>query len=56
MPVTGGKKTQEISQRAQYQKGGIGRWYWNFRDRSFLPLLKGTIILDLGCGATNNVR
>jgi SAM-dependent methyltransferase len=50
MPVTGGKRTTEISQREQYRKGGLGRWYWDFRDKMILPLLEGPTILDLGCG------
>lgn len=50
IPVTAGKKSVEISQRRQYQKGGIGRSYWDFRDQVSLSFLVGTRILDLGCG------
>lgn len=41
----------EIYQRQQYQKGGIGRWYWNYRDRKIISFLKDKkSIIDLGCG------
>lgn len=50
MPVTAGTRDEEISQRAQYAKGGFGRWYWDFRDRAALAWVNGTHILDAGCG------
>ena len=50
MPVTGGKKEAEISQRKQYAKGGVGRKYWDFRDRCILAQVGGPRILDAGCG------
>ncbi|MFH1457033.1 MAG: class I SAM-dependent methyltransferase [Patescibacteria group bacterium] len=41
----------EIYQRKQYQKRGIGRWYWNYRDRQILSFIKNKqSIIDLGCG------
>ena len=50
MPVTGGKNPNDVSQREQYHKGGLGRWYWDFRDESFLGQIRGPRLLDLGCG------
>lgn len=43
--------TAELHQRAQYAKGGVGRWYWDYRDRKVLSFIrKEKDILDLGCG------
>jgi len=40
-----------IYQRSQYQKGGLGQWYWNYRDDRILSYIKDEkIILDIGCG------
>lgn len=40
-----------IYQREQYQKGGIGRWYWDYRDREILKCIRDErIIVDIGCG------
>jgi ubiquinone/menaquinone biosynthesis C-methylase UbiE len=40
-----------IYQRFQYQKGGIGRWYWDYRDRQILKFIADrTKIVDIGCG------
>ena len=50
MPVTGCKRTREVSQRDQYAKGGVGRWYWDFRDREARQYVRGARILDAGCG------
>ena len=50
MPVTGGKRQREISQRGQYAKPGVGRMYWNYRDRLVLSYVTGRKILDAGCG------
>jgi SAM-dependent methyltransferase len=50
MPVTAGKRAEEISQRGQYAKGGVGRAYWDFRDRVVLRFLAGRRVLDAGCG------
>jgi len=50
MPVTGGKRDVEISQRGQYAKGGVGRRFWDFRDRVALSYVVGPRILDAGCG------
>ena len=40
-----------IYQREQYLKGGIGRWYWDYRDEQVLKGIddKKTIV-DIGCG------
>jgi ubiquinone/menaquinone biosynthesis C-methylase UbiE len=40
-----------LLQREQYGKGGIGRWYWDFRDRRTLSYIGDEKnILDVGCG------
>ena len=44
------KCSDKISQRSQYAKGGVGRWYWDLRDRISMSHVKGTRILDAGCG------
>ena len=36
MPVTAGQRQTDVSQREQYAKGGLGRAYWDFRDRAAL--------------------
>ena len=42
---------QPLPQRGQYEKGGIGRWYWDYRDRRTLSYIREEKdILDLGCG------
>jgi SAM-dependent methyltransferase len=50
MPVTAGRRQTDISQREQYAKGGVGRWYWDCRDRAALSHVVGPRILDAGCG------
>jgi 2-polyprenyl-3-methyl-5-hydroxy-6-metoxy-1,4-benzoquinol methylase len=50
MPVTAGTKEREISQRDQYAKGGLGRRYWDYRDRVAFAQLLGPKVLDVGCG------
>lgn len=43
--------TLALRQREQYAKGGIGRWYWDYRDRQALRYIqREKNILDLGCG------
>ena len=43
--------TSPLLQREQYGRGGIGRWYWDFRDRQTLSYIRDEkVILDLGCG------
>jgi ubiquinone/menaquinone biosynthesis C-methylase UbiE len=40
-----------LLQREQYAKGGIGKWYWDFRDRRTLSYIGDEKdILDVGCG------
>ena len=40
-----------LMQRDQYAKGGIGRWYWDYRDRRTLSFIgREKEILDVGCG------
>jgi ubiquinone/menaquinone biosynthesis C-methylase UbiE len=43
---------QTLLQRSQYGKGGIGRLYWDYRDRVALSFLdeRDRNIVDLGCG------
>jgi ubiquinone/menaquinone biosynthesis C-methylase UbiE len=53
MPVSEKPSAQEpLYQRAQYAKGGIGRWYWDIRDEAALSLLDegDKRIIDVGCG------
>jgi ubiquinone/menaquinone biosynthesis C-methylase UbiE len=43
--------TLPLLQREQYGKGGIGRWYWDYRDRRALAFIRDEKnILDVGCG------
>jgi 2-polyprenyl-3-methyl-5-hydroxy-6-metoxy-1,4-benzoquinol methylase len=44
-------KGEVIYQRGQYNKGGITRWYWDYKDNIVLEQVAdhGTIV-DLGCG------
>ena len=40
-----------LPQREQYAKGGIGRWYWDYRDQRTLSFIRNEkSILDIGCG------
>jgi SAM-dependent methyltransferase len=53
MPVDPGyHRYPPLIQREQYAKGGLGRWYWDFRDRIIFNHIgaDGRDILDLGCG------
>ena len=53
MPVNEKQTSGEVlQQRVQYQKGGVGRLYWDYRDRVTLSFLeeRDQSILDLGCG------
>lgn len=50
MPVTGGQREQDVSQRETYAAGGVGRTYWDLRDTAALSYVSGTVIRDIGCG------
>ena len=53
MPVTKSHSKQEtLYQRKQYAKGGLGRLYWDYRDKIALSLIReeDRVVLDLGCG------
>lgn len=40
-----------MGQRELYAKGGITKWYWDFRDRAVLQYTaKADSVLDIGCG------
>jgi SAM-dependent methyltransferase len=41
-----------IYQRYQYEKGGIGRRYWDYRDNAVFSFIRGEdkVVLDIGCG------
>lgn len=45
-------KKKVIYQREQYEKGGIGRLYWDYRDRVIFENIQkdAKVILDAGCG------
>jgi len=45
------KSEDYISQRGQYKKGGLGRWYWDYRDKKVISCIEDEYsILDIGCG------
>jgi SAM-dependent methyltransferase len=53
MPVDASSQPElQLSQQQQYAKGGLGRWYWDWRDRATLAHLEPSDrrIVDLGCG------
>jgi ubiquinone/menaquinone biosynthesis C-methylase UbiE len=53
MPVNpNGQGAPQLSQQQQYAKGGLGRWYWDWRDRATLAYIEPSDrrIVDLGCG------
>jgi ubiquinone/menaquinone biosynthesis C-methylase UbiE len=53
MPVTDRSTSADrLYQRDQYAKGGLGRRYWDYRDRVALAFLSAEdrTIADLGCG------
>lgn len=42
---------KQLRQRDQYAKGGIGKWYWDYRDKRMLARIgDAQRILDAGCG------
>ena len=52
MPVDITLKETPIYQIEQYNKGGIGKLYWNYRDKAALSYLgkRDTRVIDIGCG------
>ena len=52
MPIDHKESSTIFSQREIYKNGGIGRWYWDFRDKTVFSLIKEgqKNILDVGCG------
>lgn len=39
-----------MNQRDAYNRGGVGRWYWDYRDRTVLGMIPPGRVLDVGCG------
>jgi SAM-dependent methyltransferase len=39
-----------MNQLERYERGGIGRWYWDYRDRAALSFVGDGPVLDVGCG------
>jgi len=52
MPVRIKDYQETLYQRNQYEKGGIGRLYWDYRDKAILPYIckYDERIADIGCG------
>jgi ubiquinone/menaquinone biosynthesis C-methylase UbiE len=52
MPVHLGAHQEALIQRDQYAKGGIGRFYWDYRDRLVFSHLNDAdrCVADVGCG------
>jgi ubiquinone/menaquinone biosynthesis C-methylase UbiE len=52
MPVDIHLKQRPLYQRAQYEKRGLGSFYWKYRDKISLSYLndQNAIMLDIGCG------
>jgi ubiquinone/menaquinone biosynthesis C-methylase UbiE len=52
MPVDINLKQKPLYQRAQYEKGGLGRLYWKYRDKVALSYLndQDATVVDIGCG------
>jgi 2-polyprenyl-3-methyl-5-hydroxy-6-metoxy-1,4-benzoquinol methylase len=45
-----------MSQRERYEQGGIGRWFWDYRDREVMKHVPSGKILDVGCGEMITTR
>jgi SAM-dependent methyltransferase len=45
-----------MSQLEAYNRGGIGRWYWDKRDRAVMQYVNGEKIIDIGCGEMITTR
>ncbi len=39
-----------MGQIERYNQGGIGRWYWDYRDRQVIRMIPPGKVLDVGCG------
>jgi len=52
MPVYIEDNQEILYQRNQYEKGGVGRLYWNYRDKAIMPHIAKSdkFIVDIGCG------
>jgi 2-polyprenyl-3-methyl-5-hydroxy-6-metoxy-1,4-benzoquinol methylase len=52
MPIDHKEGTTLFFQREQYALGGVGRWYWDFKDGVILKLIKPKHqeVIDIGCG------
>jgi len=52
MPVRAQDHQEPLYQRRQYEKGGIGRLYWDYRDKIVLSWMDGRDrrVADIGCG------
>ncbi|MDP3286576.1 MAG: class I SAM-dependent methyltransferase, partial [Desulfobacterales bacterium] len=52
MPVDIHLKQKPIYQREQYDKGGIGKTYWDYRDNLVFSCIgdRDVRIVDIGCG------
>lgn len=52
MPIDHKPESTRFYQREQYQKNGLSRWYWDFKDGVITGLIRGwhQNILDVGCG------
>jgi len=44
-----------MSQIERYNRGGVGRWYWDYRDREVMRYVRGKV-LDVGCGEMITTR
>ena len=45
-----------MGQVERYNQGGIGRWYWDYRDRAVMRHLGERPIIDVGCGEMITTR
>jgi len=45
-----------MSQIERYNRGGIGRWYWDYRDHAVMMLMDHGPVLDIGCGEMITTR
>jgi len=43
-------------QTERYNRGGIGHWYWDYRDREVMKLIPPGSVLDVGCGEMITTR